>query len=72
MWYPFREEKCRPGNRTMSVPCRSRCHQRRSHISARRPRRGAVRKLNLIMNYEGVKAKLLSNWTHDEPVASEI
>ena len=24
------------------------------------------------MNYEGVKAKLLWNWTHDEPVASEI
>jgi hypothetical protein len=24
------------------------------------------------MNYEDVKAKLLWNWTHDEPVASEI
>ena len=24
------------------------------------------------MNYEDVKAKLLWNWTHDEPIASEI
>lgn len=24
------------------------------------------------MNYEDVKAKLLWNWTHDEPVASEV
>jgi hypothetical protein len=26
----------------------------------------------LIMNYEDVKAKLLWNWSHDEPIASEI
>ena len=32
----------------------------------------ALGKLNLIMNYEDVKAKLLWNWTHDEPIASEI
>ncbi len=24
------------------------------------------------MNYEDAKAKLLWNWTHDEPIASEV